>query len=142
MYTIYAVHIPFIRSSVLIFCCVYLYNGHKKECTFDIFDEPILRVYVTKKRGNKCRNTRTNSFFSSCILKPISPVYTSSLVNFRSVARSSIAQFVRPSVRLSLTVRFSFISHICITRLGKFLNVHTPDIMCGHMIWKRGGGVT
>ena len=31
-------------SSVLIFCCFYLYNGHIKECTFDIFDKPILQV--------------------------------------------------------------------------------------------------
>ena len=34
--------------SVLIFCCFYLDNVHIKECTFDIFDKPILQVYQKK----------------------------------------------------------------------------------------------
>ena len=46
-------------SSVLNFCCVYFNNAHKKECTSDISDNPILQ-----KRANKCRNTRTNTFFT------------------------------------------------------------------------------
>ena len=29
--------------SVLTFCCFYPYNVHIKECTFDIFDKPILQ---------------------------------------------------------------------------------------------------
>ena len=43
-----------------------------------------------------------------------------------------------PSVCLSLTVRV-FLDISYITQLGKFLEVTTPNIMCGHMIWKRGG---
>ena len=31
--------------SVLNFCCLYLYDVHIKECTFDIFDKPITQVY-------------------------------------------------------------------------------------------------
>ena len=56
---------------------------------------------------------------------------------FRSVERSSIAHCVcpsvSPSVRLSLTVRF-FLHISYITRYGKFLEVPTPNMMCGHMI--------
>ena len=39
-------------SSVLIFvdfCCFYVYNVRLKECTFDIFDQPILQVYNKKE---------------------------------------------------------------------------------------------
>ena len=31
-------------SFVLFFCGSYLYNVHLKECTFDIFDNPILQA--------------------------------------------------------------------------------------------------
>ena len=36
-------------SSVHIFCCFYLYNVHIKECSFDIFDKPILQVQQQKE---------------------------------------------------------------------------------------------
>ena len=31
-------------SSVLNFCCFYFNKVHKKECTFDISDKPILQI--------------------------------------------------------------------------------------------------
>ena len=47
-------------SSVIIFCCIFLYNVHTNECTFDIF---YLSYRYRKKRAYKCRSTGTNSFF-------------------------------------------------------------------------------
>ena len=36
-------------SSVLISCCFYLYYVHLKECSFGIFNQPIIQVCITKK---------------------------------------------------------------------------------------------
>ena len=57
VYTMYSVHL--FCTSVLLF--FYLYNVHIKECTFVLFDKPILQLY--KKKSLQSKNTRTNSFF-------------------------------------------------------------------------------
>ena len=65
-------------------------------------------------------------------LRPPSP----KCMRSSSIVPHFFCQAVSPSVRLSLTIRF-FLHISYITRLDKFLEVPTQNIMCGHMIWTR-----
>ena len=85
-------------SSVHIFCCFYLYNVHIKECSFDIFDKPILQVQQQKELRDVEIQEQTASLTNIFFKLPM--IFVS--VNEEFMEKYNLNMFSNPSFCLSM----------------------------------------